>query len=390
MKFGVREGELTICLSGRVDSSSAEATEQELLGICKENEYTALTLDANALEYISSAGLRVILRLRKNEPSLRIINASPDVYDVFEMTGFTEMIPVEKAFRRLSVDGCSVIGSGAKGTVYRLDAETIIKVYKNPDSLPDIKNERELARKAFILGIPTAIPYDVVRVGESYGSVFELLNAKSFSQMIAAEPENIDHYVTIYAQLLRQIHQTMVKEDDMPDIKGKISQWLKADKEILSAEAYEKLEKLIQNVPDTLNMLHCDYHTNNIMMQNGETLLIDMDTLSHGHPIFELANIYITYVGFGISDPTIVERFIGLPYETAKEIWKKFLPIYLDTEDEARIAEVEAEVKLLSDVRLMRHFARRGGMDTEEGRKLIALCKDAIENAVQSIDTLTF
>lgn len=141
--------------------------------------------DLENLEYISSAGLRVLLRVRKAEPTLRLVNVSPDVYEILDMTGFAEIIPTEKAYRRLSVDGCEVIGRGANGEVYRLDNDTIIKVYLNPDSLPDIQRERELARKAFVLDIPTAIPYDVVKVGSSYGSVFELLNAQSFAKLIS-------------------------------------------------------------------------------------------------------------------------------------------------------------------------------------------------------------
>lgn len=47
------------------------------------------------------------------------------------MTGFTEMLPVEKAFREISVDGCEVIGQGANGAVYRINPEIIIKVYNN-------------------------------------------------------------------------------------------------------------------------------------------------------------------------------------------------------------------------------------------------------------------
>ena len=120
---------------------------------------------------------------------LAIVNASPEVYEIFEMTGFTEMMPVSRAYRRVSVDGCEVIGQGANGKVYRLDPETIIKVYLNPNSLPDIHWERELARKAFVLGIPTAIPYDVVKVGGRIRAPsFELLNAKSFGSLIAAAP----------------------------------------------------------------------------------------------------------------------------------------------------------------------------------------------------------
>ncbi len=390
MNFNVNNNILTVYPEGRIDSYNSEQAEEEINKIRSSVSYDGIVFDVEKLKYISSAGLRMVLRTRKNEPTLKIINASPDVYDIFDMTGFTEMIPVEKAYRVLSVDGCEVIGRGAKGTVYRYDPETIIKVYKKADSLPLIKNERELARKAFVLGIPTAISYDVVRVGDSYGSVFELLNAKSFSQLIAEEPENLDRYVELFTGLLKKIHTTQVKRDDMPDIKEYISGWVSADAPFLEKEQAEKLEALVKSVPDTLNMLHCDYHTNNVMMQNGETLLIDMDTLAHGHPVFELANIYIAYVGFGEENPSVVESFIGLPYETAQLIWKKFLPLYLGTDDADKINDTENKVKLLSYTRLMRHTVRRGGADTEAGRKTIKLCAGNIGRLLENIDTLEF
>lgn len=390
MDYKNENGELIISLCGRIDSTNADETEKELNSVIVANSFEKLVLDAEDLLYISSAGLRIVLRVRKAYPTLKIINASSEVYDIFDMTGFTEMIPVEKAYRRLSVDGCPVIGKGAKGTVYRYDADTIIKVYKSADSLPAIKNERELARKAFVLGIPTAISYDVVRVGDSFGSVFELLDAESYSALIAKNPERIDEYVKNYASLLKKIHSTEVGKGEMADIKRLALEWADIASPYLEKDDSVKLKKLISEVPDTTNMLHCDYHTNNIMMQNGETLLIDMDTLSQGHPVFELANIYITYVGFGEDDPTVVESFIGLPYETAVKIWEKFLPLYLGTDDAEKIKSVEDKAKLLSCTRLMRHIIRRGGAETESGRKTIERCSENINKLLRTIDVLDF
>ena len=57
------------------------------------------------------------------------------------MTGFAEMIEIRKAYRTVSVNGCEVIGAGANGKVYRIDPDTIIKVYRNPDALPEIRPE---------------------------------------------------------------------------------------------------------------------------------------------------------------------------------------------------------------------------------------------------------
>ena len=68
----------------------------------------------------------------------------------------------------------------------------MVKVYNNADALDDIRHEREMAKLALLLGIPTAISYDVVKVGNSYGSVFELLNARSFTRILTDEPQKLD------------------------------------------------------------------------------------------------------------------------------------------------------------------------------------------------------
>ena len=390
VKGSFKDGTLTVYVEGKIDSVNAAQFEADIKNIRSEYPDGGMVMDIENLEYTSSAGLRVFLRTAKSEKNFKVINASAEVYEIFDMTGFSEIMDISKAYRKFSVEGCKVIGKGAKGTVYRLDGDTIIKVYNDPESLPSIKRERELAREAFVLGVPTAIPYDVVKVGDSYGSVFELLNAEAFSDLMKSDAGNFDKYVYIYADLLKQIHDTKVRPGIMPDIKILINKWLEQCKSVLEPADYEKLVKLVDETPDTDNMLHGDYHTNNIMMQNGEALIIDMDTLSHGHPVFELASVYITYVGFGEVDKSNVEGFIGLPYEKAKEIWTLFLPRYLGTDDPAKIADVEEKTRLMAMVRLMRHYLRRGAMDTEEGRKIIEYSKNAIHELLQKIDTLVF
>ncbi|MEG2274675.1 MAG: anti-sigma factor antagonist, partial [Clostridia bacterium] len=295
-------GILTIALQGSINSTNATAVEEEIAKLDKSNASPALIIDAENLEYISSAGLRIILRLGNAHDDLKIVNVSSSVYEVFEMTGFAEIFKVEKAYRKFSVDGCEVIGQGANGVVYRLDDDTIIKVYRNPDSLPEIKRERELARKAFVLGIPTAIPYDVVKVGDGYGSVFELLNAKSFAKLLAKEPEKLDYYVKLFIDVLKKLHSTHVQPGDMPNMKDVALDWVDYLESHLEAKQYEKLKRMVSEVPERSTMIHGDYHIKNIMMQNDEVLLIDMDTLSYGHPIFELAQMYLSYVGFGEYD----------------------------------------------------------------------------------------
>lgn len=385
-----KNGLLTVALSGRIDSSNVGEVEAELEAVCASEAYSAIVLDVEELQYISSAGLRMVLRLRKNEPTLEVINATSEVYEIFEMTGFTEMIPVSKAYRRLSVEGCEVIGQGANGKVYRLDADTIIKVYLNPDSLPDIHRERELARKAFVMGIPTAIPYDVVKVGDGYGSVFELLNAKSFAKLIAAEPENLQHYIDLYIDLLRKIHATELKPGDMPDMKQVALKWADFMKDHLPEEYWRKLRTLVEGVPEDHHMLHGDYHIKNVMMQDGEVLLIDMDTLCMGHPVFEFASMYMAYLGYSENDHGNAEGFLGIPYETSVKIWEQSLRLYFGTEDEQKIREYADMARTISYTRMIRSKLRRHAEETEIGRRNIATWKANLMELLDRIDTLEF
>ena len=132
MKVTIEDNVMTIFLKGRIDTNNALQTENELFSAVESapEAVDQFILDSSELEYISSAGLRVLMKMRKNfSENIRVIGVSPEVYDIFDVTGFTEILKVEKRYREISVEGCEVIGTGFYGTVYRVDPETIVKGY---------------------------------------------------------------------------------------------------------------------------------------------------------------------------------------------------------------------------------------------------------------------
>lgn len=389
MKTNFENGIFTLELISHIDSNNAPEVEAEITALRKENPDGAMVLDADVLEYISSAGLRIILRLLKSEKGLKMINVSPAVYEILDTTGFTDMMSVEKAYRRVSVEGCEVIGKGANGTVYRLDDETIIKTYHDASALEDMHREREIARRAFILGIPTAIPYDIVRVGESYGAVFELLKAKSITKLIRANPDGMEEYLKIYVDLLKTIHSTQANPGDLPQIKNTVLGWASFLKGYIPDDEQKKLYDMIEAIPETNNVIHGDYHMNNVMVFNGEPLLIDMDTVSVGHPIFELASMYNACKGYSACDHEESMRFYGLEHDFVGKIWDYSLRLYLDSEDESFVESVENKIKLIGLTRVLRRTIRRES-ESEKGKKLIAYCKEQISDLLKKVDSLVF
>lgn len=386
----VTENAIELVLAGHIDSNNAAAVEQQIDDIAGGVSAKAVRIDATDLAYISSAGLRVILRLRKRCEDIIISGVSSEIYEIFDMTGFTQMMTVEKAYRVVSVEGCEVIGQGANGTVYRIDKDNVVKVYNDADALDDIQHEREVARLALILGVPTAISYDVVRVGDTYGSVFELLDAKSFSKILAKNPDKMDWCVDEYVDMLKTIHGTVVPKGKLPDMRETAIDWARFVRDYLPEEAGDKLVTLMEAVPQDDHMIHGDYHTKNLELAGDEVLLIDMDTLAVGHPVFELASMFNAYIGFSELDPQIILKFQGFDDVTAKTFWKKVLAAYLGTEDEAAIRAVEDKARIVGYTRLIRRSIRRGGLDKEQDHALIEHWKAELLELLGRTDSLLF
>ena len=379
---------LYISVEGRVDASNAAEAEEKIFNIKNENPGKHTVLDADNLEYISSAGLRVILRLRKEEPKLAIINVASDVYEVLDMTGFTDMVTVEKAYQRMSVEGCEFIAKGANGAVYRYDNETILKTYFAKDALPEIKQERENARLAFVLGINTAIPYGIVRVGDGYGTVTELLNATSVTKLIRNNPDDMTEAAGYYVDMLKSIHAIEAEDGIVPDMKEIALNWADFVAEHIPAEQGNKLRALIEAVPKQNTLMHGDYHTNNIMVQNGEPLLIDMDTLCMGHPVFELGSMFNAFVGYSELDHQNMMDFFGYSFETAGKFWNIVLKMYLGTEDEEVCQSVAEKAMIIGYTRMLRRAVRRPNEANRSAK--IARCKEMLAMLLEKTDSLCF
>ncbi len=380
---------ISIDLSGRIDSSNSEEVKEAFISGIGDAK-GPVVIDASDLEYISSAGLRILLQLRKKHSDISITDVAPDVYEILDVTGFTQMMNVSRAYRKISVEGAEVIGRGANGTIYRIDKDNVVKVYNDPDSLDDIQHEREVARLALILGIPTAISYDIVKVGDSYGSVFELLNAKSFSKILAREPEKIDWCVDEYVEMLRKIHGTEVPPGKLPDMKDTGLKWATFMKDHLPEDAGAKLVSLVEAVPENDHMIHGDYHTKNLELTNDEVLLIDMDTLAVGDPVFEFASIFNALQGFYEMDHDSIEEFQGYSHKTATEFWNKVLAKYLETDDPAVLSEMADKARIIGYTRLIRRSIRRKGLEDEKKKAEIEHWTEELVELIGKIDSLSW
>ena len=92
----IHETELTVVLTGRLDTTTAPELEKELRDSL--DGVSALTIDMAALEYISSAGLRLLLSAQKvmnRQGEMKVLHVDETILNIFEVTGFSDILTIE-------------------------------------------------------------------------------------------------------------------------------------------------------------------------------------------------------------------------------------------------------------------------------------------------------
>ncbi len=96
MKHEIENKKLVFHLEGELNSYNAEAVEAEIEKTIAEGGFDTIVWDIENLKYMSSAGLRIVVRLKQAYDDFSIINMSDDIYEVFTMVGFTELINIKR------------------------------------------------------------------------------------------------------------------------------------------------------------------------------------------------------------------------------------------------------------------------------------------------------
>ena len=316
---------LTLALSGRLDSTSARALAEAL----QLEGVHSLTLDLEQCRYVSSAGLREILRAHKSmvakTPGLVLTNVHREVFEVFTLTGFTDLISIRRKVREISMAGLEFMSAGVCGECYRLDEETIVKVYNEGISADIAEQEKAFAKAAFVLGIPTAISYDVVTCGNRTGVVYEMLDAKLFSVIINNDLANIAQHGASLAQIVRTIHSTTADPAIFPNLKQKFVGYINQMDFCVSADDIAFLQAKLATIPEGNTCVHFDIHTSNIMIRDSEPVIIDMGDLSRGSYLFDIGLLCTIY---GIPELGICELATKIPTAKGVELWEHFLAQY--------------------------------------------------------------
>ncbi len=348
--FDEEKGILEVCVTRRVDSTNSQEFDQEIQELVKDKDVKHICFNLSETEYVSSACLRVFLKYAKQYKDSSLIEVNPEVYDVLDMTGFKNFYHVERKMKEFSVEGLEVIGRGATGTVYRIDADTIIKVFNDVFALDEIKREMDASKAAFVNGIATAIPYEVVKVGNNYGTIYELIKSKTLAEILQESGDQFNRIATKYGKFMHEMNQIDVSGTNFKSTKDSYEKY----RAIINAKANPTVAgiygALLDSIPERNTYVHGDFHPKNVMVTGDDFILIDMGESSHGHPIFDVMSLGCLRLVFdGLPDRC--QKFVGLTVDELKKLWDLFLRTYFNCNDEEKLQHISNVCLLYSAIR---------------------------------------
>ena len=346
------ENELVIQVAGMINAQNAREVFEEINALRSQCPDGQLILDFNDLSYISSVGLRGLINLQKKESRQIILDSvQSGVADVLRETGFDRVFTVNPAMRELSVDNLDIIGKGSNGTVYR-DDEQVIKVYSEDADLSVIKREDEASKVMLTMKLPVVIAYDVVKVGNCYGTVFESIVTDSLAHTLRDHPEQFDELSEEYVRLYSDIHHTVANKEQFMFVKDIYRKYIQDCSDWYEEAELSRLMDLVDGLPDGDVILHGDFHAGNIMMGDDGLLLIDMADVSYGHPVFDLISTAVTQRLLLELNGPLAEQNTGMGKELITKLWKKTLSSVFTGKSQEELDQIDGILYRLSILKM--------------------------------------
>ena len=227
-------------------------------------------------------------------------------------------------------------GAGANGESYDsiADNSVMMKLY-NPDYPTDtIFSELDVARKVYELGVPSPEPGELVTDGQRIGIRFRrIVGKRSFSRMLADEPERYDELTREFARCCLKLHSTECPDGMFPDAKPQFQALLDADV-YLDARQKEKASAFLQSIPDARTALHGDLHIGNIistlpfgapLSQPHDLYFIDLGYFARGCPLLDLGMMRSVCI---TSDTEFRQKEMHIDDILAAKVWASFVDEY--------------------------------------------------------------
>ena len=264
-----------------------------------------------------------------------------------ENGGYDEFYDEEEPTKFIASEGLKVLGKGAEGTAYALDENRILKIYNNQD-FSQVEAWYRNISLVDDCGIRCAKAYELVRVENGYGIVFERLKGRNLGWTINENPDKLETLAEKMGLLLKNIHATKDPTHTFESVTERMKKSLDiiTEKKMIGNDQRQMVMNFLDAVSERDTLIHGDFHEGNILVdENEELVLIDLDRVGVGHPIYDLIGNYLNHEAMIARNPDFALRSWGLDAKRIMRIKRIMLETYFGTSDMAVLDEYSETIK---------------------------------------------
>ena len=244
------------------------------------------------------------------------------------------------------------LSKGATGIVYAINDYEVIKLYPEGYDLHRVEEEFYKGRIIYDAGIKCPRPFEITNVDNQYGIILERIKGNTLTRQIASNPHDTEILIKKMVEMMKNIHRIDANNLGLQSLKSKYLNALAGCKEYYNDEEFSKLIALVRAIPDRKTLLHGDFHTGNIILnESNELVILDFLELGYGHPIFDImaqgAVIPVTIE----NDPNLAESYHQTTIGILNRIWDSFIKEYFAPPTPEELFEFSKDAALYSRIR---------------------------------------
>lgn len=301
------------------------------------------TFDFAGVESVNFAALRALMRCRHNGLRFSIINAPDNVIELFEDTGVASFINICRRPKPMDISKYEEFGGGYLSRSFNSeDGDSMLKYYGQRVPAALVYQERYVARKVFLFGIPTPMVGAIHESDGNYAIDFERIEGKrSFSRVIADEPERLEEMTVKFANMCKELHSTPCDTNMFENRTGFYRKAIINCKNITDEEK-EKFLAFVDSIPAATTCLHGDMQLSNVITTGKEDLWIDLSDFGYGNPMLDLGMWFFLSM---LNDEKRIDQIFHMTKAQMVECWSIFAREYFGADTPEKQQEAISKVE---------------------------------------------
>jgi uncharacterized protein (TIGR02172 family) len=237
-------------------------------------------------------------------------------------------------YPQINLEDWRQVGEGGNGKTYVNAAAPgeILKVNNaRLSTLEAVEHEYNISKAVANLGISVPEMYRIVRIGDAYGTISQLIKGKkSLSRICQEEPERTEEMARLLCQKGKELFATPCKTDFFPSRKGQALLAI-GKASYVSNKDKKAIQAFIESIPESTGCSHGDFQTGNIIQAGEDYYWIDLDRFAYGDPMFDIGHLFLICQLY--APMKRVQDIFHMTLEQFRRFWDAFAREYTGKED---------------------------------------------------------